>query len=201
MNTMGQVDGRFYVGGSWREGTRAVDIRSPWDGSTVGRSWHAAEKDAEEAIQRALVGFEVTRKLSSQERFEVLSSLAAAIKKQKEEFAELITAEIGKPITYSRVEVERAILTAELAAEEARRIGGEVLSMVPYRRCPWHHPVQFPSQPRGSQTGTSDCQRQRFHPETGSPGTAYGSQTCPHRGAIGLSKRSAQRASVRKRSG
>ena len=43
--------------------------------------------------------------------------------------AKLITAETGKPIKFSKIEVERAILTFRLGAEESTRINGEVLPL------------------------------------------------------------------------
>jgi acyl-CoA reductase-like NAD-dependent aldehyde dehydrogenase len=126
---MENVDGRFYVGGEWREGSRTVEIKSPWDGATVGRVGLAGENDADDAVKRSLAGFEATKRLSSLERYEILSEVVASLRQQREELAALITAEIGKPISFSRIEVDRALLTTQLAAEEARRIGGEVVPM------------------------------------------------------------------------
>src|SRR6185295_7469681 len=42
-------------------------------------------------------------------------------------FAELMAREAGKPIQLTRAEVKRALSTLELGAEEAARIGGEVI--------------------------------------------------------------------------
>jgi glyceraldehyde-3-phosphate dehydrogenase (NADP+) len=55
--------------------------------------------------------------------------VSARIKDEKEDFARLITAEVGKPIQWSRVEADRAVLTFQLAAEEARRISGEAIPL------------------------------------------------------------------------
>ncbi len=124
---MSRVRSEFYLGGEWKEGKESVDVRSPWDGAVVGRVSLAGESDAEEAVRRAERGFQQTRNLSSQERFDILSAILSGVRQRREEFAERITAEIGKPIRYSRVEVERAIFTLQIAAEESRRIGGEVV--------------------------------------------------------------------------
>ncbi|MER3422120.1 MAG: aldehyde dehydrogenase, partial [Nitrospiraceae bacterium] len=53
----------------------------------------------------------------------------AAIVARREEFAQMITAEAGKPITDARREVGRAIQTFTVAAEEAKRIPGEVVPL------------------------------------------------------------------------
>ena len=105
------------------------EVTNPYDSSTVGRVYLAGEADAENAIRRALAGFARTKALPSNQRFDVLSFLSNGIKSRKEEFAQLITEEVGKPIHASRGEVDRAVLTYQLAAEEARRIQGEVVPL------------------------------------------------------------------------
>lgn len=123
---------RFFVGGEWVQAgdSHAVsNVINPYDSSTVGRVYLATEADAEQAIRRALAGFGKTKALPSNQRFDILSYLSNGIKSRKEEFAQLITAEVGKPVQASRAEVDRAVLTYQLAAEEARRIEGEVVPL------------------------------------------------------------------------
>jgi len=126
---MAVFDGQIYIGGEWKTASKTAEIRNPWDGSLAGRVGLAEDGDAEEAVLKGLNGFRRTKQLSSQERHEVLAYLAGQIKEQRDSFAELITAEAGKPIAFSRVEVDRAILTVQLASEEARRIDGEAISL------------------------------------------------------------------------
>lgn len=59
----------------------------------------------------------------------MLEALAAGVKACQGELAQLILAEGGKPITYARAEVSRGVMTLSLAAEEAARLGGEVLPL------------------------------------------------------------------------
>ena len=47
------------------------------------------------------------------------------LKDNREDFARLLTLEVGKPINESLVELDRSIETLKLAAEEAKRIYGE----------------------------------------------------------------------------
>ena len=104
-------------------------VRNPWDGSTVGTVALATDPDAEKAIQKTLRGFEQTRILPTYQRAEILNSISATLRAQKEDFARLITAEVGKPISLSRAEVDRAITTFRLAAEECSRINGESMPL------------------------------------------------------------------------
>ena len=80
-------------------------------------------------MEKAGKGFGASRKLSSAERFEILSGISESIRKEREQFASLMTSEVGKAISLSRGEVDRAVMTFRLAAEEAKRISGEVLPL------------------------------------------------------------------------
>jgi acyl-CoA reductase-like NAD-dependent aldehyde dehydrogenase len=122
----------LYLGGEWRGASSPsaiLEVRNPFDNSFVGAVAKATEPEVDIAVERALVGFEKTRTLHSHERHEILSFIAARIAERKDEFADLLSMEVGKPISSARTEVTRSILTYQLAAEEARRIGGEVLPL------------------------------------------------------------------------
>lgn len=122
----------FYLGGEWRgasaEGS-SVDILSPFGNSLVGSVALATREDLQTAIERAQNGFEETRRLQSYERYDILSSIASKIREQREEFALGLVEEVGKPIAAARVETERSITTFQYAAEEARRLGGDVVPL------------------------------------------------------------------------
>src|SRR5580698_7936040 len=63
------------------------------------------------------------------EKQAILRAISEGISKRREEFARLIALEAGKPLRTARVEVDRAIFTFAVAAEEATRIGGEWLPL------------------------------------------------------------------------
>jgi glyceraldehyde-3-phosphate dehydrogenase (NADP+) len=122
----------FYIGGEWRKASdsqHSAEILNPYDGSLVGTVALANAEDIQSAVERAAVGFERTKALQSFQRHEILACISARLKELKEEFAALITAEVGKPIAAARGEVDRSITTFQYAAEEARRWGGEVVPL------------------------------------------------------------------------
>jgi glyceraldehyde-3-phosphate dehydrogenase (NADP+) len=119
----------FLVGGERRFSAERVEIRSPYDQQVVGVVSYASARDVEEAIARAASAFETTRRLPSYARAEVCRRVASELTARKEELAELITLEAGKPIRDARTEVTRAITTFTVAAEEAKRMGGELLPL------------------------------------------------------------------------
>ena len=120
---------KYYRGGTWKSSLTRSTIRNPFDDSIVGEHFQASADDIDAAIRQARDGFDATKNLSSAQRYEILLAIADGIKNGREIFASLITAEVGKPIQFSRVEVDRAVMTFRLAAEESRRIGGEVLPL------------------------------------------------------------------------
>jgi acyl-CoA reductase-like NAD-dependent aldehyde dehydrogenase len=117
----------FYLAGKWTEEGTPVEIRAPYDGTPLAEVFQATRDHAERAIQAAVRAFGSTRRLPAFERQRVLRSVAQQIASRKEEFARSIAQEAGKPLKASRTEVERAIFTFTVAAEETTRIPGEYL--------------------------------------------------------------------------
>jgi acyl-CoA reductase-like NAD-dependent aldehyde dehydrogenase len=119
----------FFVDGRWIEDGILVDIQSPYDSSIIARVTQGRREHAEAAISAAVKAFGTTRRLPAFERQRVLRQISAAIASRKEEFAHTLAQEAGKPIKSARTEVERAIFTFNVAAEESTRIYGEYLPL------------------------------------------------------------------------
>src|SRR5205807_2443358 len=119
----------FLVDGKWVEDGDVIDIKAPYDGSLVGRVFQGRRAHAEAAIVAAVKAFGTTRRLPAFERQRVLRRVAEGISKRKEEFSRTLCQEAGKPIKAARTEVERAIFTFSVAAEESTRIYGEYLPL------------------------------------------------------------------------
>jgi acyl-CoA reductase-like NAD-dependent aldehyde dehydrogenase len=119
----------FYLSGKWIEEGAPVEIRAPYDGSPLAQVFQATRDHVEKAIQAAVRAFGSTRRLPAFERQRVLRSIAQHISSRKEEFARTMAQEAGKPLKAARTEVERAIFTFTVAAEESTRIPGEYLSL------------------------------------------------------------------------
>lgn len=119
----------FILAGEHRQSAVVSDIRSPFDQRVVAEVCQADAEAASEAVQAASSAFAQTRRLPSYERERILRQVSDEISENREEFARLISLEAGKPIRDARVEAGRAITTFAVAAEEAKRIGGEVLPL------------------------------------------------------------------------
>ncbi len=120
----------IYLAGRWVESSDILEITNPFrPEEPAGATYNATEEQYEEAVQAAIRAFEVTRRMPSYERGNILRSISAGIRERREELARTITLESGKPIRDALVEVDRASLTFRLGAEEAERMTGELIPL------------------------------------------------------------------------
>jgi glyceraldehyde-3-phosphate dehydrogenase (NADP+) len=118
-----QIAGGEVESGDW------LPVVDPWDGSLVAEVALAGEPEMGRAVAAAVEAFPAFRKAGNHFRIDLLHKMAAGLRRRRDELAALIVAEAGKPIALAKGEVDRAINTFSLAAEEAGRIGGEVIPL------------------------------------------------------------------------
>ena len=118
---------KMLVGGDWYETGETLDVTSPFDGSVVAQVAYGGADDARRAIDAGAKA--MLTPVPAHERAVVLDRLAAIVRDRRDEFAETISREAGKPIATARVEAERAVQTILFSAVEARSLGGEVIGM------------------------------------------------------------------------
>lgn len=101
----------------------------PFTGRTIAAVAQASETDLEEAIASTVEAAPVMAGMPGHARYKILQQIAALLSQRRDEIASTITAEAGKPITDAKREVDRAMQTFTVAAEESRRIAGEVVPL------------------------------------------------------------------------
>jgi glyceraldehyde-3-phosphate dehydrogenase (NADP+) len=119
----------IFLAGRWVESPDVLEISNPASDEGAGLTYNATAEQYEEAVTAAQAAFEVTRRLPAYERGRMLREISAGIKGRREELGRLIATESGKPIKDSLVEVDRAVLTFRLGAEEAERMTGELIPL------------------------------------------------------------------------
>jgi glyceraldehyde-3-phosphate dehydrogenase (NADP+) len=105
------------------------EVRSPYDGRVVAAVHRATKEQAAQSIDRAEAAFQESRRLSSFERHRILSRASELIHEREDELARTIALEAGKPIRYALGEARRAVITFLTAAEESKRMYGELLPL------------------------------------------------------------------------
>ncbi len=120
---------KILVGGEWVETGSSLEVRSPYNSALVGVTWLGSASDFSKAAKAATVAFEELKEWPAHKRAGLLKEIADGIAGRAAELAAIISAEAGKPIKEARGEVTRAEGTFRIAAEEATRMGGEVLPL------------------------------------------------------------------------
>jgi acyl-CoA reductase-like NAD-dependent aldehyde dehydrogenase len=108
--------------------TESTEVRSPYDGSLIGRIPACTSADVDRAVATAKAAL-AAGPLPLWKRADVLDRAAARLTERRDEFAEIISREAAKPIKTARVEAERAVGTFQFAAVEARRLSGDMVPL------------------------------------------------------------------------
>ncbi len=139
----------FLTAGRWQQTATTTKILNPFNGDVVAEVCQAGSGDVEVAVQSTLEGARVMRDFPGHLRSSLLQKVSVLLDARAEEIARTIMAEGGKPITDARREVSRAVHTFSIAAEEAKRIAGEVLPLdwSPATEAHWGLTRRFPIGP------------------------------------------------------
>lgn len=109
--------------------TTELPVIFPYNGEAVAKTYLAGDVELERAIVAGLAAEKSMKNLPTYVRAEALLHIAYRIAERKDEFAEAMVLEVGKPLAYARIEVDRAIITFTDGAEEAKRIYGEWMAL------------------------------------------------------------------------
>ena len=122
------MDLKLLVGGQWIETGEWDEVLSPYDQSLVARVAQGDASTVEAAAEAAHAAF---RKADFPQyaRAEVLDRAAELVRERRDDLAETIAREAGKPIKTATVEAERTVETLKFSAAEARKLTGETVPM------------------------------------------------------------------------
>lgn len=118
-----------YLAGEFITTSKVLEVTNPYSGDVVAKTWIVGKDELNKAIEKALSVQKAMAEFPSYMRYETLMQIAEALKERKQELATILAAEAGKPMRYAKGEIERAIQTFTVAAEESKRLPGEVLSL------------------------------------------------------------------------
>ena len=113
------------IGGKHVSSDDLEEVKNPYDGEVIDTIPIAHLQTADLAIKEANKAKDSIQEMSAFKVSNKLFNVVFKLQERRQEFAELLTKEVGKPINESLVELDRSIETLKLAAEEAKRIYGE----------------------------------------------------------------------------
>ncbi|GAB1536226.1 aldehyde dehydrogenase family protein [Geovibrio sp. ADMFC3] len=120
---------KLFIDCKWTDTGKYLEVKKPYDGTPAGTVCSADRELTEKAIQAAFDSRKVMASLTAKQKGDILDKTGSLIEKYSEDFAQIITAEAGKGIIFSRGEAVRTAENFHFAADEARRLGGE---LIPY---------------------------------------------------------------------
>ena len=119
-----------FIAGKWVEpstGEYFSNVNPADTGDVIGRFPLSGPEDVERAVASAKRGFELWRRTPAPERGDVLRRAGDLLTRRKDEIADAMTREMGKPLTETRGDVQEGIDTAYYAATEGRRLFGHTV--------------------------------------------------------------------------
>jgi glyceraldehyde-3-phosphate dehydrogenase [NAD(P)+] len=115
---------RLYVDGDWRDADDVLQVTDLADGGTFAQVAAASPEQADEALAAAERAQAALRETTIPQRVAWLNEIADGLLERKEELAEVVVREAGKPISSARGEVESAAERFRRACEEIRSLKG-----------------------------------------------------------------------------
>ncbi|ARN76144.1 aldehyde dehydrogenase family protein [Oceanicoccus sagamiensis] len=149
----------YYLANKAEQPNTDLDVTDKYTGEVATRVAMADTAAINRAIDAATAASEPMAQMPAYERQAVLNHCVRRFEERFEELAMALCIEAGKPIKDARGEVSRLIDTFRIAAEEAVRIGGEVMELeiaprakgysgmykrVPIGPCSFISPFNFP---------------------------------------------------------
>jgi len=119
------VPTQLFIGGAWREGSAGtLTVEDPATGEVLTSIADASEQDAAAALDAAVAAQAGWARTPARERAEVLRRAFEAVTARAEDFALLMTLEMGKPLAEARGEVAYGAEFLRWFSEEASRTSG-----------------------------------------------------------------------------
>lgn len=122
------MDANIWMGSQEIVGAEYSERLSPFDGRVVSRAALCSAADTHKALSVAAEAAKKAKKVPLHQRCAWLLDVALTLKEERETFAKILCDEVGKPITYARIEVDRCIETITLSAETMRTMHGETIN-------------------------------------------------------------------------
>ena len=120
---------KIYLAGDFVATDNALEVHNPYYEKAFAKTYLAGKEELEKAIVSAEKVTKTMRDLPSFERYEILMQIAQGLKDNLNEIAQILSDESGKPMRYAKGEIQRSIQTFTVAAEEAKRLPSEVMSL------------------------------------------------------------------------
>ncbi len=122
------MEAKIFFGDIEISKTKICEIKNPYTGKTVATFPMCDSSDSKQALKIAKEAFSKNKNIPLHQRVSWLEDVIENLKKNREDLAKTITDEVGKPIKFSRIEVDRCIETLRLSISAAIEQNGETFN-------------------------------------------------------------------------
>lgn len=119
----------IYSAGQFINSGKQLEVKNPFDSTTVAYTYLANKAILEQSIVKALEVRDELKNLSSLKRYSILKQISDELLADKEHLATILCLESAKPMSYALAEIDRSIQTFLIAAEESKRAPKEYMSL------------------------------------------------------------------------
>ncbi len=119
----------LFVANQPRKTNQSLDVIQKYTGQVAARVCQAGEIEVQEALAAAHATRQVMSKLTAAQRQQILRNCQQRLRDRREQFAAVICDEVGKTIVEARAEVDRAIDTFGITADECSRDLGTLVDL------------------------------------------------------------------------
>ena len=120
---------KFLIKNEFVSSEEIAEVVNPYSNEVVKKVYRSDKDQINTSLNYLTNVFSKFKNTPVYLKADLLEKISDKILINKEELSRLITLETGKPIKFSRIEVDRAALTFKLGSEEAKRIDGEVINL------------------------------------------------------------------------
>jgi acyl-CoA reductase-like NAD-dependent aldehyde dehydrogenase len=114
-----------YISGKSVAGGESDAVLNPATGETIAEAPLSSTETVDTAVAAAKAAFEGWARATPADRSNAMLKIADAIEERAEEFAQLESDDVGKPIEYSREEIPQAVDCIRFFAGAARNLEGK----------------------------------------------------------------------------
>lgn len=119
----------LFINNEWVEAKEYKQLKSPYSQEVISEIAQASPEQVDYAIDVAYNTRSQMAELTAYEKASILEQLVELLTSRRDEAAKIIVLESSKPLKYAMAEVDRTIETYKFAAEEAKRIHGEMIPL------------------------------------------------------------------------
>lgn len=117
---------KLFINGNWVETMDVHPIYNKYSGELLTEVHKADNEHVDKAITSSIQALKNVS-FTPEQRYSVLSKVSYLLLEKEDEIAQIISQEDGKPITDAKLEVKRSAHTFLIAAEEAKKLTGEII--------------------------------------------------------------------------